>query len=102
MARGNKKSGEKPLIETASEKKAREAREAAQAAGKEPEVSHEGGNPLKDKPADAETQVSAQTEELVSEGEDDKSEPEEKEPVQTWGVIKSLWNRLGEFKIVNI
>lgn len=104
MARpSRKKGGKEPLIETATEQK---AREAAQVASKEPEVSHEGGNPLVE-PADTEAQAPDQTEQLeFNEGGDDKSEPEKEEPVQTGGMMDSLravWNRLGEIKIeINI
>lgn len=107
MARPSKdknKGGVKPLIETESEQK---AREAAQVASEEPVLAKEREDPLQVQPV-SEVQAPAQTEELeFNEGEDDVSEPEEKEPVQTGhGIMDSLWavwNWLGEKHItVNI
>jgi len=92
MARQPKKGGEKPLIETESERIVREA--AAKAAAKQP---------TEDK---AETKVPAKTEELEFSDKSDEDD-KEKEPVQTgnatWNAVKAFWNRLGEFEIeINI
>lgn len=90
--------GKRPIIETIGEQRAREA--ATKVAVKQPEVSHEGGNPL----------VSEPKEELILPGKPDEEplseeKPEDKvdwqEPAQTdyFGSLKALWNRLGTYTL---
>jgi len=99
MTNEQEKRGSLPLIETETEQRDREAREAAQAPRTEPEVVHEGGNPLGTDHHGSEAQAPVHSEELIVKDEGSKDD----EPVQTgnatWNAVKAFWNRLGEITV---